>query len=588
MKDKAKPNIKPAVSIKPAAKQEQKGQNKIVLALSVLMLLVLLISMMVPVYYIPLFNNISARYGLSSDIARKLTLFDLALSSLGIETPNMAATFKKYQMEYEPDVFYTSRFYTDSNDRLINARETYYHEYERTRKRPAEIAGIYRDGKEVNTPEIDGDLKGVRALPKDNLADFGHDDYSVKAPTKTSIRDEILGSKRRQVRGSFDNEGQEEQDKKSKKNPLPDFASSIYNQDGKEGETQTLENSRMVKPLVQNQEFVVIKPENIISEMVGDSSFTDTFAALKNFGGYDGALGYYIKDDLPKFDMLDFFKSSGKQAFMSYLYSYTAVGREYLESSKHLAEIAFHGDEPQDEILIAKGQKKSKVPTMDPADMSPIELVLTVRHNMEECREAGAHYREIIGPLNNAYDSVKTQLINISAGNPQNLAWRGAPGSCVCSVVDSLCNPTVILRNQWNNLLPKLKTKCKAVKEAMRNYADACKMEYLEDPNKDNCDSIDALKVKGGTAWTNIQHGSCRGYVIWESLDDSPTFNGCGGIEHPFGELPPVCVLFGICSGEQSKQHAARQDCVTKINNLFDAIDANIQLEPKPGFVFVD
>ncbi len=586
MKNKAKPNIKPAENITPAAKQEQKGQNKIVLALAVLMLLALLISMMIPVYYVPLFNNISAKYGLSSDIARKLTLFDLALSSLGIETSNMAAAFKKYQIEYEPDVFYTSRFHTDSNDHLINAKEIYYHEYERTHKRPAEIAGIYQDGKEVNTPEIDGNLKGVRALPKDNSADFSLDDFTVKAPTQSSIKDEIMGSKRRQVRGSFDNEEQD-QNKKSKREPLPDFASSIYDQGSNEGETQTLENSRMVKPLVQNQEFVVIKPENIISKLVGDSSYTDTFAAMTNFGGYGGALGYYIKDDLPKFNILEFFKSSGRQAFTSYLYSYTAVGREYDESSKHLAEIAFHGDEPQDEILVAKGQKKSKIPTMNPADMSPIELVLTVRHNVKECNEAGERYREEIAPLKTAYENYKTKLKNISS-DKTNKAWRGAPGSCNPANIFGQ-NPsaaTINLRTLWNQAVRDAKSKCVAIRNKERAYSEACKMDYMNDPSKDTCESIAALEVLGGTDWGDTSNGSCRGVINWNQNVHSHTFHGCGGHQE-YGKVSVVDLVFPGPE-ERRRQAAARDDCVQKVKALFEVIDQNIQLEPKPGFVFVD
>ena len=298
---------------RPAQQQEQKNQNRVILVLSFLFLLALFISLMVPVYYVPLFRNISARYGLSIDIARKLTLLDLALNSLGIETPNMASAFQKYQSEYEPDIFYTSRFNTTEAgaNRLINAKETYYHEYERTHKRPAEIAGIYQNKTTVSVPEIDGDLKGVRALPKGEDFDiFGDDDgftdFSYKKATaSTQSQDEVMGSTRRQVRGSFDRDGQRggqgaggQTNASKKPEPLPDFASSVYKQDG-EGEVQTLENSRMIKPVVSGQDFSVVKPDGIVSQLVGDSSFTDTFAALRNFGGFDGTLGYYVKDDQP-------------------------------------------------------------------------------------------------------------------------------------------------------------------------------------------------------------------------------------------------------------------------------------------------
>lgn len=606
MKDKAKQNVKPAVNIKPAAnirpamKQESKGQNRLILFLSFLFLSALFVSFIVPVYYVPLFSNIASKYGLSVDISRKLTLLDLALSSLGIETPNMASAFKQQEVIYEPEVFLVSRFDMDGSSHLINAKETYYHEYERTRKRPAEVAGIYNDGKSAGAPRIDGDLRGVRALPEDNYFDddnFGDDSGFTKfgykrATATTANSDEVMGSKRRQVRGNFDRQTQGSQGGQAgnsqKPEPLPDFASSIYDKDEK-GETQTLENSRMVKPVVSGQSFSVLRTEHVVSQLMGDSSFMNIFSPLKNFGGYNGVLGYYIKDDLPTEDLFNMFGNTGKEMFSSYFYSNAAVGRKYDESSKQLAEIAFNGEEPLDEILIARGQSEKKFEEMEKVDMSPIELILTLKENIQECKDAGDHYREIIGQLEEAYDSLKEQLINISE-DQNNKAWRGAPGSCECQYVDSFCRPTVDLRNQWNDLLPTLKSKCEAVKQAMRNYAEGCKMEYIEDPNKDTCDSIFALEVKGGTPWTNTQHGSCRGYIVWKALNLSDSFDGCGGTDAPFGEVSPTPIWGLIWPGqaERLKQQAARQDCVDKIGELFEQIALNFELQPKPGFMFVD
>lgn len=577
MNDKAKP-IKKPVS-KQMQEQEQKRQNKFFLVMSFVFLFALLVSLIVPVYYVPLFSNISARYGLSSDITRKLTLLDLALSSLGIETPNMAAAFKQKKVEYEPDIFLTSRFFNDDgNNRLINVKETYYHEYERTRKRPAEIAGIYRDGKEVDTLQIDGELKGVRVLPEGNsfvdFEDDGFTDFTYKSATATTAsKDDVMGSKRRQVRGSFDMQSQPEQGQAATPNkpePLPDFASSVYNRD-ENSETQTLENSRMIKPVVSGPEFIVTKPEGAIAQLVGDSSFTDTFASLTNFGGYEGALGYYVKDDLPQKPPFSLFGNIGQDLFTSYFYSHAAVGRKYVESSKHLSEIAFHGDEPQDEILIAKGQKQDKVPvTTELEDLSvPLDFVLTARKNIKECREAGERYQQEIASLKSDYENFKTQLKNISS-NSNNMAKKGAPGCCQ-GWADIIGVRTETLRNQWNQLLTKLKARCKAIENKDRAYAESCKMDYTRDPNKDDCDSIDALSLNKGPYIENWYR--CEKVIKWSNLGASKTFQGCGG----YTNFP-----------NDDNEIAARQDCVNKEEALFAAIDTNVQLEPKPGFMFVD
>ena len=580
-------NIKPAVNIRPAAKQERTSQNKFFLVLAFVFLAALLISFMVPVYYVPLFKNISERYGLSSDIARKLTLLDLALNTFGIETPNMDAAFKKQDIEYEPDVFYTSRFESDGSRRLINAKETYYHEYERTKKRPPEIAGIYQDKTAVKTPEIDGDLKGVRALPKGDFdKDDGFTDFSYKQATATTeSKDEIMGSKRRQVRGSFDRQGQNaaqgQANNAKKHEPLPDFAASIYDQKGI-GETQTLNNSRMVKPIVSGQDFVVVKPESVIAKLVGDSSFTDTFSALRNFGGYDGVLGYYVKDTLPKSGLFDFLGLSGKDVFTSYFYSYAAVGRKYMESSKHLAEIAFHGDEPQDEILVARGQKQDKVPNMDEADMSPLTLILTVKRNMKECEDARQHYEQVIIQLKNDYEAAKEKLRKISHGdivdNLENVAVKGAPGSCKnVWDMDIIGIRTYNLRNKWNLFVDTAKERCKDIEREARNYAESCKMNYTRDSGQDDCDSFNVLILGDGPALEYIEEAGtvlpikCEKIIKWLHLGDSVTFNGCGG----YLDFP-----------NDDQEQAARQDCVSKISKLFDEIDKNVQLDAKPGYMF--
>ena len=148
-------------------KQKEQNQKRFYWVLSLLLVLAIIVVIAVPVSYVPLFNHISQKFGLSNDIARKLTLIDLAFSSLGVETKNMKETFKKADIVYEPSVFLASRYETQ-NKRLLDARQMYYNEYEYTHKRPAEIAGIYQDGKEAETPELATQSVGVRAVPEED------------------------------------------------------------------------------------------------------------------------------------------------------------------------------------------------------------------------------------------------------------------------------------------------------------------------------------------------------------------------------------------------------------------------------------
>ena len=569
MKKEKKQQTKP-VNIKPVQKQDEKGQKKLILFFSFLFLLALFVSFLVPVYYVPLFKNISSRYGLSSDIARQLTLLDLALSSLGIETPKMASAFQKYEIEYEPDIFYTSRFDAEGKNRLINARETYYHEYERTRKRPAEIAGIYKDDTAVSVPEIDGNVSGVRALPKSDFLDLD-DDFDTKASSTTANKDGRLDSRRRQVRSSFDRKimwqdqatgGQGANTNKPE--PLPDFASSIYVRNT-QNEIQTLENSRMVKPVNKDVPFTVVKPQGTIAKLVGNIGLTEAFSASTSFGTYDGALGYYIKDDLPKFtNLYNFLGNSGKDMFSSYFYSNSAVNRQFDESSKHLSEIAFHADERQNEILIAKEQKKRKAVQVSPTG-SPLVLMLTVKKNLRACDAARESYQLAVRPLLQQYHEAKKELRKISTDNT-NVAKKGAPGDCRGPMqgLEFLAETQIFYKTywlregaegNWNGWVDKLKDLCYEIDQEAEKYTNACRMVYKRDNSKDTCESILALKLKGDE--NNLP--DCHLHVVWEypKPEKSPTFDGCD----------------------------SREDCAQKQDALFAEIDNNIEVLTKPGYV---
>ena len=96
-------------------------------------------------------------------------------------------------------------------------------------------------------------------------------------------------------------------------------------------------------------------------------------------------------------------------------------------------------------------------------------------------------------------------------------------------------------------------------------------MDYTRNSNKDDCDSIDALTLNEGPALENWY--TCENVVKWKYPSASKTFHGCGGYQN----FP-----------NYEQENAARQDCVNKQNALFAEIEANIQLDTKPGFVFVD
>ncbi len=550
--------------IKPV-KTKQQSQKKLYLGLVLLLILAMFITIAVPVSYVPLLSNIASKFGLSASVARKLTLLDLALSSVGVETKNMQETFKKQEIVNEPQMFLSSIF-EPQTERLLNAREMYYNEYEKTRRRPSEIAGIYQDGKEADTPEISGELKGVRALPSGDYlsSSQGFEDGSYYgADAGKSAVNKGRGT-RRQARSSYD-----KQDKEQivSKEALPDFVSSVYDTTSQaQSRTIDLNNSRIVKPVFSGSPFKVDKTESSVSKLIGASAFAKTFGSLRSFGGRE-VLGYYVADELPKGELFDFFGTSGQDAFNSYFYSHAAVGRKYRESAKHLSEIAFHGEEQQDKVLVAPSQTMDTVPTVDEG-IAPITIMRTVQDNMAKCEQGRKEYEAATRNLRTQYANEKEKLKAISRGekvnNLENVAEKGAPGSCKRCMdlgIGEVCwgKKTDDLRKLWNDTIDTIKSKCKDLEQAGRTYAATCNMDYVRDGNNDDCDSLEALKVKGGTEWFDIENLTiCRRNVKWQNVYVSKTFRGCD----------------------------SRSSCAQAQEDLFKAIDQNVHLEPRDNFIF--
>lgn len=174
MQHKQKEQAKPAqkevkkANMQARPNKQKENQKKVSLVLAFLLVFIVFAAIAVPVSYIPFLNKIAQSFGLPTAITRQLTLLDLSLNSLGIETDAMKEAFKQDDITAGPmNPLLYSRFEPEMSH-LINARETYFYEFERTHRRPDEISGIYKDGKEVNTPNLkQGQVAGVRSLPKE-------------------------------------------------------------------------------------------------------------------------------------------------------------------------------------------------------------------------------------------------------------------------------------------------------------------------------------------------------------------------------------------------------------------------------------
>lgn len=582
-------------------KQKAQNQKKLFLGLALVFVIVVIIAIAVPVSHVPLLNNIAKKFGLSQDIAKQLTLVDLAFSSFGVETNNMKKAFQKVDISYEPQVFLASRYETQDK-RLLDARQMYYNEFEYTRKRPAEIAGIYQDGKEADIPEIAEDTVGTRAVPEENyLAEtpsFGGGTTRGVSNGTVNVNG-AEGQSGRKARQASDRDEAKRAAEQKINEALPQFANSIYDkkptgadlskdkQEQALTDTLDLNNSRIIQPILQGSVVGVGKKTSPIESIMSAGAVSHVLGTPGTFGGH-GALGYYIADDLPKAQgrLLDYyyFGSSGYEAAGAYYYTYAAVSRRYKESAKYLAEISFNGDNAKEEILVAPGQSEDTVVRVANED-SPFEVMAAVKANSETCKMGKTTYQDETKDLKRDYNALKDKIKTMSAGHDvdgiENVSEKGAPGSCerclsnadyaafiahfpLLAVIVGQCwgDKTAKLRDKWNNTIDELVSKCKSLEEKEKKYATDCGMDYKRDENKDNCNSFYALKVKGGTRWgqLNSNWDICRNNVKWESSSYYSSFN------------TDNCVN--------------RQSCENEIKSLFTKIDSNIYFETAPDFVY--
>lgn len=576
------------------SKQEQQKQKRISLVLAFLLVFIVFAAIAVPVSYIPFLNNIAHKFGLPTAITRQLTLLDLALSSLGVETAAMKAAFAQKEIVEEPaDPIFYSRFEAGGS-RLINAREAYYHEFERTRRRPDEISGIYKDGKTVDAPDLaQGQVGGVRSLPEE---DYLSDDISgtnqgssfkegantgssfgVKSAGESYTVDTAAGGAQadaRKARQSIDKE--EDKDTKSS---MPGFVSSVYanngaSKSGNQGQTSTqtvdINNSRMIKPVLKGSTFGVSRKETPLETFVGNSDFAKNLSNLRSFGGHD-VLGFYIADDAPKNTgrgTFQKFGTSGEDAINSYFYSHVAVGRKYRTSAKYLAELAFSGEKANnEEILVARGQKEDRAPSAAEG-MSPVTMMKSAEQKIKDCNNARKEYEESSKELRQEFSTLKANLRALTS-DPK--AYKGAPGDCNRYLWSDFWGEWIDLeeaveklRDKWNSYLYDLKDRCEKLDQKAIVYAQGCNMEFSRDPDKDNCSSILELMTGDGEEpcfgpWLGYTC-DCEKHINWTNLSSNSNH------------------VFHGCNTEES--------CSAAIDNLFKAISENENLIPNSDFAF--
>lgn len=454
--------------------------KKGILAVILILLMFLLTAMTMPMSEIPLLGRMAHIFGLTDESMRNLTLSDFAAYTFGVEGGGRLASVRNGQYSVYESSGGLSPFGSQSSDRLLDAKQAYLKEFEKTGRWNASIAGS-ASGYDIDDPEG----IGVSA---------GYGRAGAVAPT-------IGGAE------GADNYGQ------PFVKPFSDVALDDAYAAG--NITKTDSSGRLILSGSDRSKF--IKPsgeQGKIRSARSDENFM-YFQALDNkakklkggrlgaFGGIN-AITSRVRTNIGGSGQLNVFRNSGKDMGRVYYLSRMATSQKYNDVSKNLVEAAWDGGEVESEDLIAEGEETEKV--LNSLD-APSNIINKAGGAINACSAAKKAHKAKMESFGQSFKEMKKQLFEEASydGNP--------PGSC-----RKLLHPRVYAKRQaWNGIVDGMIQQCESMRDNADQYAGKCGLNY--DRNV-SCSTLNGLKLKQGggfsyfALWKWIRR--CKREVITE------------------------------------------------------------------------
>lgn len=429
--------------------------KKGILAVILILLMFLLTAMTMPMSEIPILGRMAHIFGLTDESMRNLTLSDFAAYTFGVEGGGRLASVRSGQYSVYESSGGLSPFGSQSSDRLLDAKQAYLKEFEKTGRYNNSIAGS-ASGYNIDDPEG----IGVAA---------GYGRAGAVAPT-------IGGAE------GADNYGQ------PFVKPFSDVALDEAYATG--NITKTDSSGRLILSGSDRSKF--IKPsgeQGKIRSARSDENFM-YFQALDNkakklkggrlgaFGGIN-AITNRIRTNVGGGSQLRMFGGSGKDMGRVYYLSRMALSQKYNDVSKNLVEAAWDGGEIESEDLIAEGEETEKVlNSLEP----PSNIINKASGAMNACAAAKQAHKAKMESFGQSFKEMKSQLFEQASydGNP--------PGSC-----RKFLHPQVYAKRQaWNGLIDGMIQQCESMRDNADQYAGKCGLNYDKSVS---CSTLNGLKL---------------------------------------------------------------------------------------------
>ena len=453
----------------------------------VFILLLLLLAFTVisaPMADIPFLGRMGGWFGLNDESMRSLTFADFAAYSFGVADGGRLASVRNSQYSVYESSGGLSPFSLQSSNRLIDAKESYLKEFDRTGKWnniKGSAAGMGIDDPEgVNVAGYYGGNGAVAPVIDPEQEQEYKDTYGkpfVSAVDEGSIEDAYAAS-----------------------------SATKYDDNGNLV-LRSLTTSKPFKSKKQGAIRSARSDENNMYFQALNAKAKFRFGRLGAFGG-DKAKTFRISTNIGSARQMNMFGQNSMELSRAFFLSNAALGQKYNDVIKNVADAAFDGSEIEAEDLIALGEKGER-PQANGKDVSNITnttlaVMSQMQMNMDLCKEAKKQYHKSLQEDGKLYKDLIKQLADARYDGGQ------IPGKCTWGWP---FHPVVIAtRQQWNATVDAIASTCEGINEKGSSYADMCGFNY----KKRNCTTFTTyFKLKGKTNFWDELWGRCRRKVVW-------------------------------------------------------------------------
>lgn len=453
----------------------------------VFILLLLLLAFTVisaPMADIPFLGRMGGWFGLNDESMRSISFGDFAAYSFGVAEGGRLASVRNSQYSVYESSGGLSPFSLQSSNRLIDAKEAYLKEFDRTGKWN-NIKGS-AGGMDIEAPEgvnVAGYYSGNDAVAPviDPQSEQGYKDTYGK-PFVSTVDEGAL------------------------EDAYAASSATKYDDNG----------NLVLRSITIGKPFKSKKQGKIRSARSDENNMY--FQALNSKAKYRfgrlGAMGNSmarttrIATNIGSGRQLNVFGNSGRDMGRAYFLSVSALGQKYNDVIKNVSDAAFDGSIVEAEDLIAEGEKAER-PDSNGRDVSnvknaPSTIMNRISKDIDVCKEAKKQYHEALKEDGKVYRELRTQLSDARYDGGQ------IPGKCTWGWP---FHPVVISkRQQWNSIVDAMASTCESINEKGSSYADMCGFNYT----KRNCTTFTTyFKLKGKTNFWDELWGRCRRKVVW-------------------------------------------------------------------------